>query len=354
MIRTLNSLRFILILMIMISHSTLPITQGMHDYLGEFPVAIFFIISGFVLSLSYGERLEKGEVSNKHFFLSRIFKLYPLHLVIIAIIIPMDWRLGYLGPWYQTLAHALLLQCWVPTHHFIAYLNAATWFISDILFFYLIFKYLYRWIMNKPWALVLSTTAIYILGYTAIAICVKGDYSAGFIYFYPPFRLIDFSLGILLYRFYLSDRGKEAIATLASSFSAIPSHLLDALILLLSVGAYYLSTITMPNIRCAILYWIPAMIVVYYMIASDQGKGWLTRLLHHRILLWLGSISMEIYLCHGLALRLVQSIFLKIWGEDIPYLGLQFAISLIWVIFMAWVCKKIIVRPIYNKLKIYR
>lgn len=57
MIRTLNSLRFILILMIVISHSTLPISQDLINYLGEFPVAIFFVISGFVLSLSKGEKL---------------------------------------------------------------------------------------------------------------------------------------------------------------------------------------------------------------------------------------------------------------------------------------------------------
>ncbi len=47
-------------------------------------MVIFFIISGFVLSLSYGERLVKEEMSNKKFFLSRIFKLYPLHLLVIA------------------------------------------------------------------------------------------------------------------------------------------------------------------------------------------------------------------------------------------------------------------------------
>lgn len=59
MIRTLNSLRFILILMIVISHSTLPISQDLINYLGEFPVAIFFVISGFVLSLSKGEKYRK-------------------------------------------------------------------------------------------------------------------------------------------------------------------------------------------------------------------------------------------------------------------------------------------------------
>ena len=94
MISTLNSLRFILILMIMISHSTLPISQDLINYLGEFPVAIFFVISGFVLSLSKGEKLQKEVLGNRNFFLSRIIKLYPLHILILAILILMDWRLG--------------------------------------------------------------------------------------------------------------------------------------------------------------------------------------------------------------------------------------------------------------------
>lgn len=68
MIRTLNSLRFILILMIVISHSTLPISQDLINYLGEFPVAIFFVISGFVLSLSKGEKLQKEVLGNRNFF----------------------------------------------------------------------------------------------------------------------------------------------------------------------------------------------------------------------------------------------------------------------------------------------
>lgn len=86
MIRTLNSLRFILILMIVISHSTLPISQDLINYLGEFPVAIFFVISGFVLSLSKGEKLQKEVLGNRNFFLSRIIKLYPLHILILAIL----------------------------------------------------------------------------------------------------------------------------------------------------------------------------------------------------------------------------------------------------------------------------
>ena len=352
MIRTLNSLRFILILMIVISHSTLPMTQGLHDYLGECPVTIFFVISGFVLSLSKGEKLEKGELSNKQFFLSRIFKLYPLHLLIVALIIPLDWRLDHLVPWYQILAHALLVQCWYPSHKFVSALNASTWFLSDIIFFYLIFKYLYQWIIKHSWNKTILILSSYTVLYIVISLYCKEDYSASFIYCFPPFRVIDFIIGILLYKFYMSRQGKISVSFINKSFSPWKAHLADIVLVLIFVGMYYLSINTNPNIRCASIYWIPAFIIIFYVTICDSRMGgWLNHLLHNKILQWLGSISFEIYLWHGLTFRIIQSIFLKIYGEDIPHLGVQFILSLAFTIIIAWISKKYIVIPIFNKLK---
>ncbi len=351
MIRTLNSLRFILILMIVISHSTLPMSQGLHEYLGECPVAIFFVISGFVLSLSKGEKLEKGELSNKQFFLSRIFKLYPLHLLILAILLPLDWRLGHLGTWYQTLAHALLLQCWVPTHHFVDILNSATWFISDLIFFYLIFKYLYRWVMKTSWLKSLICMGAYMIAYIVLDYQVEGDYSAGFIYFFPPFRLIDFCLGILCYKFYKTHFGQNLAQLVATRLSVWQTSITDALLVIMLIGMYECSIHCNPNFRCAALYWLSSAITLLYIVAIDKGRGWLTHLLHSKQLLWLGGISFEIYLCHGLSNRIIQSIFLRIYGEDIPYLGLQFFVSLALTLLMAWAAKKYIVMPAFEKLK---
>lgn len=174
MISTLNSLRFILILMIVISHSTLPISQGLINYLGEFPVAIFFVISGFVLSLSKGEKLQKEELGNRHFFISRIIKLYPLHILILAILILMDWRLGRILPWYQIVAHLLLIQTWYPAHDFMAHLNAATWFISDLIFFYLIFSLDYETFLV---ILIINDKYIYDSLYQYLALCTSRLFS---------------------------------------------------------------------------------------------------------------------------------------------------------------------------------
>lgn len=344
MIRTLNSLRFILIMMVVVSHSTLPISQAMKDYLGECPVAIFFVVSGFVLALSKGEKLRKGEMGNGKFFLSRAVKLYPLHLLLLAVTFLFDWRLGHIGTWYQTLAHAMLLQCWIPTHQFALAYNGVAWFISDIIFFYLVFKYLYGWIINNSWGRILSVMGVYMAGYVLLSFKVHGDYSSGFVYFFPLFRLIDFMLGILVYKFYISQSGK-ALYRRIGSLSSLNASVLAVFGVAMMVGMYPLSMHCNPNFRCAALYWIPSVLTLYYMVSCDNGWGWLTRLLHSRLLLWGGSVSMEIFLCHLLVLRLVQSVFVRIYGEDIPCLTLQFFVALLLTLLMALGTKKYVVKP---------
>lgn len=351
MIRTLNSLRFILILMIVISHSTLPISQGMHDYLGECAVAIFFVISGFVLSLSKGEKLAKGELSNKQFFLSRIIKLYPLHLLILALFILLNWRLNLLGGCYQILAQALLLQCWYPSHDFVMTLNAATWFISDLIFFYFIFKYLYRWIMSHSWLYLFPTIAIYMAVYIIPALHAQADYSAGCFYYFPPFRMIDFTIGILLYKFTVSTFGKKISTYIKTSLNPWQTHAANCIPILLLVGMYFVSIHCNPNIRCAAIYWVPSAIIVFYSVAIDSCKGWLSNILHNKMLLGLGGVSFEIYLCHNLCFRIIQSIFLRIYGENTPYPGLQFTISILFIILTAWITKRYFTRPIHQKLQ---
>lgn len=124
-------------------------------------------------------------------------------------------------------------------------------------------------------------------------------------------------------------------------------------VVLLFIAMYFLSIHCNPNIRCAIIYWIPSAITVFYFTARDQGKGCLIRIFHHKLLLWLGSISFEIFLCHNLCFRIIQSIFLKRYGEGNPHQEFQFILSLAFIILTAWIAKKAIVLPIQHQLQKY-
>ena len=65
MIKNLQSLRFIFILLVFMSHITWASIS--FDFGGECGVSFFFILSGFVLSVGYGTRIENGEFRNRQF-----------------------------------------------------------------------------------------------------------------------------------------------------------------------------------------------------------------------------------------------------------------------------------------------
>ena len=84
MIRTLQSLRLIFILLVLFSHLSWgdvpPPRFG-----GECGVSLFFMLSGFVLSIGYGAKIEEGRFSLKTFYLKQLAKCYPLHLLTLLL-----------------------------------------------------------------------------------------------------------------------------------------------------------------------------------------------------------------------------------------------------------------------------
>lgn len=147
------------------------------------------------------------------------------------------------------------------------------------------------------------------------------------------------------------NKRTKTIRKIAKGISLRQAIIADTVIVLMIATMYELAIHSNPNFRCAALYWLSSIILVFYAVSIENGKGWLSYLLHNKILFWLGNYSFEIYLWHMLCIRIIQSIALRIYGEDISYSGILFMISLSFTILMAWISKKYIVIPIYNKLK---
>ena len=80
MIATLQSLRFVFVLLIFLSHFAYGSFQAL-DAGGDCGVAFFFLLSGFTLSLGYDESLRNGSFRYKTFLCRRLRKIYPLHLL---------------------------------------------------------------------------------------------------------------------------------------------------------------------------------------------------------------------------------------------------------------------------------
>lgn len=110
----------------------------------------FFVLSGFVLAHTYGM---KPNLSFKSFFISRVFRLYPLHLVMLAFFILFEaarWIVyengfqlnnvpftGTFAP-EEILPNLLLVQAWTTLTDTMSF-NYPSWTISIEFYIYMLF-----------------------------------------------------------------------------------------------------------------------------------------------------------------------------------------------------------------------
>jgi len=142
----LNFIRFVLSLAIVVFHSGLtiypfdqPVLRALFSS-ANLGVSIFFVLSGFVLVITYHDA-EKGPVLNKEqYWINRLARIYPVYLfsMILCFIATLLANPAAIRP-LPVLLSMLLLQAWIPP--FPLYMNGLAWALSVQLFFYVIFPY---------------------------------------------------------------------------------------------------------------------------------------------------------------------------------------------------------------------
>ena len=198
MIRNLQALRFVFIMLVVMSH----IIGKSFDFGGECGVSFFFILSGFILSYAYGGKVLAGTFGHRQFLKKQLSKFYPLHVVLFFAMVLLDARLGHFYSWDKLAANLLLLQSWVPCDDFYFVANGLSWFLSDVVFFYLVFPMVFRLLVNIPVGRLLRGAVATLLLYTCLAASIPENMINPILYAAPWTRLLDFSIGILLFRMY--------------------------------------------------------------------------------------------------------------------------------------------------------
>ncbi|WP_447361699.1 acyltransferase family protein [Burkholderia vietnamiensis] len=320
----LTSLRFFAALAIVIEHSRGAFASM--GWIGDFPfdygVSFFFVLSGFILTIVYHERLDSPR-SVFMFYTARVARIWPLHLMMLLLFVMLmpssTWLVGGFGAdsLRVILANVFLVQSWVPRVRYFFSLNAVSWSISTEMFFYLMFPILrHRWAQTWHWKtllIFLSTTVILTIA-TARGI-PDVDFSnpmavssSGIGYIWPFVRINEFLLGMMAGSFYLmyarSASGGLVIWTLVelSSMASIwglhaymndlPSRLVGH-----SLG---FSAWTVFIAHCGASFGF-ALVILFVAV----GRGALSRMLSWRPLVILGNASFAFYLVHQLILGLV-------------------------------------------------
>ena len=315
MIRTLQSLRFFFIMLVVLSHYI----GSSFDFGGECGVSFFFILSGFVLSFAYSERISKGIFSTKPFLLRQWTKIYPLHIITFIIMFALDLRLGKYCDITAVIANILLLQSWVPADSFYFVANSPSWFLCDILFFYAVFSSLNKLILRTDKKKIISISIIVFLLYICLMVVLPSHLVNPILYANPLTRLLDFIIGIILYKLYISDKG-IALKDIINSKSSITVSLIELSLILLVVITAFVYPHLQPRVRTVSIFWLSIPIFILFFAMSDKSNGIISKLLQGKTILWLGNISFCIYIIHAPVLRIFNSISVQTGISDLPSL----------------------------------
>lgn len=127
-------------------------------FLGHHGVGFFFMLSGFIFFLLYGEPIAKRKISAKEFFILRLSRIYPLHfLTLIVAAVSQFIYIYYVGKFYvypvndtqEFVEHVFLVASWFPGSR--TSLNGPAWSLSIEFGFYIGFFLMAYFRLNRWW-----------------------------------------------------------------------------------------------------------------------------------------------------------------------------------------------------------
>jgi peptidoglycan/LPS O-acetylase OafA/YrhL len=267
---------------------------------GALGVDVFFVLSGFIISYNYEARFARSFDRRRYlaFLRARLARIYPVHLVLLLALVVVVRGLrvdpgGGIDParWStaQLVESLLLVHAWVG--HTAAW-NSVSWSISSEWLAYLSFPLMVRAaraiVRLGGVALALVVVAIGVVPAVRATIAQLEPSTPSL----PPLQIAaEFLLGGVMYQLYRQQRG-------AGGLAARPGWLLAALV----VGAAVLYRLGAPQ------WWIVPL-VPPIILGLAFGRGRLTRVFAHPVMVYGGKISFALYMTHYLWLWVMHYLF---------------------------------------------
>lgn len=297
-IKALDGLRGVAILEIVCYHLGV---SGFTGMLTRQVITFFFIISGYMMALRYGNTSGRGCPGVKEILTRRLAHFLPLYwLTLVPIVLFSDFGFRWDLPF-----HILLLQSWIPDSYYGFSYNGVAWFMSTLLVCYACFPMLDKLLCTgsvRQGVLRLVTVAAVMFAVIYV-VQPSGDYVY---YIFPPVRMIDFAAGMLLC--------KAAVSRRSGAVTQVPAWratLVEVGILAVAVACYVMAihTPAMPKtIQYTLLWYVPAMLIIVHFTDARMCTGALVRMLSARVVVHVGELSMEIFIIHYLTLILTRKV----------------------------------------------
>jgi len=263
-------------------------------------VDLFFVLSGFVMYLNYGERLRSMR-DLLRFQLLRIGRLYPVHLLFLFVALSMavaKWiasiKLGMTLPnggafkdaGLQAFVEQLFLAHALGFSNNALSFNEPSWSISVEFYTYLVFGFV---ALTAQRAVRLGLCAV-----LSLVSLVLLQYGQGFVgnFSFILQCLAGYFMGCLI------------AASCKQGHYVLPSWSGFAVTILL---LWYLQ-VTKSSAFSVVIYFVSAALIVAVVMGKD---GWFRSLLRHRLFTFLGMISYSLYMSHH-AVLWVCNMFVRV------------------------------------------
>ncbi|MFC8868236.1 acyltransferase family protein [Streptomyces sp. NPDC057148] len=271
------------------------LAQGLVNFFlpaGYLGVSFFFLLSGFVITWSVkpGERVTA-------YWRRRIMKIFPNHVVMWAA--AMILFASAYTPMRTWLPNLFLVNSWINDFTTQMSVNAPSWSLCAELLFYLSFPLLLLGVRRikteRLWwwagATVMATVCVGLVTVYLLPDTPRNAYiplsptQNWFNYTFPPMRMFEFVLGMLLARIVIANRWPRIRAVWV--------------VALLAAG--YAAATYVPAPFNMVATTIVPFGVTIATVADADVRGIRTHLAG-RVMVWLGNVSFGFYLCQGVVI----------------------------------------------------
>ncbi|WP_051790364.1 acyltransferase family protein [Streptomyces sp. NRRL S-1022] len=265
---------------------------------GWMGVSFFFVLSGFVLTWS----ARPGDTLSG-FWRRRLLKIFPNHVVMWAF--AMVLFAGATTPVSAWLPNLLLIHSWFPQHGTFISVNPPSWSLCSELLFYLLFPLLLRPVLRIKKRALWVWAAAMVAGMLAVQLVTDflmpqhpptpegfgvSLWEFWFGYNFPPVRMFEFVLGMILARLVMTGA--------APRVGIVPAALLCV--------AGYAAAMAVPFLYGLNLMTVIPIALLICAVARADIEGTRT-VLRGRAMQWLGEVSFGFYLAQYVVMYSIRT-----------------------------------------------
>lgn len=286
----------------------------------------FFVLSGFVLTLSYRRNIERGEKPYRNFIINRIFRIYPLFMLTTIVVfitkiafgagadiegasrfLNISWRIA---PKVIDLIHSLTLVGLGDTWAY----NGPAWTLVFEMRYAIIFP-LFFYLIRKSWLFITIFLAMAFVAYNVDSQIARVD-----IFYATNYQLSNLCSMICFLVFYIGGVllafNRERLSAAYNSLPKGGSYAAVALAILFMLAPKWVPQIVPADIRSFANNLVIMVGVMMWVIILINNK-FVSNIFTNKVLTALGRSSFSIYMWHTPIITLNYMLlkdYVSVWG----------------------------------------